>query len=295
MTDQELRRALSQGPFTDLLDALAKDAVVSQVLGNCKLKSDDVAQLLLRYFQYHNSPPGTKFGKPSLAQNGLETMKHLNKEMKQWRGDEYWKQEKLVNPLKKSLELIYCVFGKDEAFRRPVPLIKGDNVVVEDTKKVWVDQNKIRDTIFDCTVAIFARDDIVAKEKAIRQNAGSVREGLITVMQTHPLFTDTLRSADINSRIQLLGAEVLSVVEDTAMNKRVSIPFQQRKELIGFARSHAQVCSLCGQPMGQYFDEHLHIDHIVPVSKGGTNERENLQVVHKTCNLMKSNNDNLTS
>jgi 5-methylcytosine-specific restriction endonuclease McrA len=35
--------------------------------------------------------------------------------------------------------------------------------------------------------------------------------------------------------------------------------------------------------------EVLHVDHIIPVSKGGTTDLENLQTLCQTCNLGKSN------
>jgi predicted restriction endonuclease len=53
-------------------------------------------------------------------------------------------------------------------------------------------------------------------------------------------------------------------------------------------------CALCGVKDGdeEYEDRlPLHIDHIVPRSKGGSNEIEILQVLCRACNLGKSNRD----
>jgi len=50
-------------------------------------------------------------------------------------------------------------------------------------------------------------------------------------------------------------------------------------------RSNGNVCALCGRPILP--DDKIHIDHILPVRKGGTNDLSNLQVVHDTCNLTK--------
>jgi 5-methylcytosine-specific restriction endonuclease McrA len=37
-------------------------------------------------------------------------------------------------------------------------------------------------------------------------------------------------------------------------------------------------------------DTELHIDHIIPLSRGGENCEENLQTLCKKCNLTKKNN-----
>ena len=53
-------------------------------------------------------------------------------------------------------------------------------------------------------------------------------------------------------------------------------------------------CALCGVKDGdeEYEDRlPLHIDHIVPRSKDGSNEIDNLQVLCRACNLGKSNRD----
>ena len=49
-----------------------------------------------------------------------------------------------------------------------------------------------------------------------------------------------------------------------------------------------RVCQLCGATKEQ---ERLEVDHIVPRSKGGTNDPDNLQVLCAPCNRGKSNRD----
>jgi 5-methylcytosine-specific restriction enzyme A len=44
-------------------------------------------------------------------------------------------------------------------------------------------------------------------------------------------------------------------------------------------------CAICGKKIENYLD--VSIDHIVPLVKGGGNERSNLQVAHKICNNRK--------
>ena len=48
------------------------------------------------------------------------------------------------------------------------------------------------------------------------------------------------------------------------------------------------VCPLCGHPI-PYESSEVHVDHIVPASKGGANDIANLQTTHKKCNLVKNN------
>lgn len=44
------------------------------------------------------------------------------------------------------------------------------------------------------------------------------------------------------------------------------------------------ICGLCG---GEVEPDDLHLDHIQPYSKGGSNEPSNLQVTHSACNIRK--------
>ena len=46
-------------------------------------------------------------------------------------------------------------------------------------------------------------------------------------------------------------------------------------------------CALCGRYL-KYDASCMTLDHIIPLSKGGTNDIENLQLSCKRCNLLKS-------
>ena len=48
-------------------------------------------------------------------------------------------------------------------------------------------------------------------------------------------------------------------------------------------------CIFCGKSPATDFGTKLHIDHVVPFSKGGKSILENLQTLCEECNLGKSN------
>lgn len=72
--------------------------------------------------------------------------------------------------------------------------------------------------------------------------------------------------------------------------RRAAGPAIDRTALI---RERGEKCHLCGKridlrlsglhPMG------LHIEHLVPVSDGGTNDLDNLHIAHRVCNLKRGN------
>lgn len=45
------------------------------------------------------------------------------------------------------------------------------------------------------------------------------------------------------------------------------------------------ICYLCEKPIAE--DDKLHYDHVVPLSKGGLTNTENLAMTHHVCNIRK--------
>jgi 5-methylcytosine-specific restriction endonuclease McrA len=52
------------------------------------------------------------------------------------------------------------------------------------------------------------------------------------------------------------------------------------------AKKQGNRCGICGQPMRAGAVQH---DHIIPVSRGGTDAVWNLRLSHKACNLHRGN------
>lgn len=74
------------------------------------------------------------------------------------------------------------------------------------------------------------------------------------------------------------GYEVFNEGSDLWGNKRKAIPPKIRAEIF---RRDKHACLSCGATSD------LSIDHIVPVSKGGRNDLDNLQTLCMSCNLAK--------
>ena len=56
------------------------------------------------------------------------------------------------------------------------------------------------------------------------------------------------------------------------------------------------ICQLCGYPVSKLLDRNLvdiaSLDHIVPISKGGSHTYDNVQLAHLSCNIRKGNRIN---
>ena len=69
----------------------------------------------------------------------------------------------------------------------------------------------------------------------------------------------------------------------TTTQRRRITPFQARL----VAAKYGFRCAICGKML----DASWETDHIVPLSRGGTNELSNLQPLHRNCHQMKSSQE----
>ena len=105
---------------------------------------------------------------------------------------------------------------------------------------------------------------------------------------------------------ELIDGVLISVVNDSASEKR-EIKTETKREIKQEIRQHKTSrtislqlrykilkrdnfkCCACGASPAKDPNVELHVDHIIPWSKGGETEEDNLQTLCSMCNLGKSN------
>lgn len=86
----------------------------------------------------------------------------------------------------------------------------------------------------------------------------------------------------IDSTYHKIKRKVKSEDTQQAPAKRIFFSPGIRKKVL----DKTNICGICGRPI---LDGEASIDHIVPLSRGGTNDLDNLRPTHEACNHMKYN------
>ena len=278
MSDQELRRVMARGSFTDLLDSLASEMRLpfsslyeSLERGGVRMDPDEYEELYLRFFslQYFNP---SDFGTPSIQQQGLRTMRDLNRLSLSREGEK--RVEEMVSRLKCGVEVsLYVFVDPNTLFRRAMPLEEGQ-------QRVWSTSARINKHIWDCFLHVFSRPEL---KGGITSNAEEVKEGLIHLMQKSSSFSSkSLSKVDTSERIREVEGVVDLILSTPDVDRPISGAL--RREMLSEARMRGRRCSICDQSLLHSIDL-FHVEHVIPTSKGGKTTLDNLSVSHKFCTL----------
>jgi hypothetical protein len=280
MSMQELRRALSQGKFTTLLDELSdydsKQGVVpkllAQALAPFKLDMDEKQELLLRFFTLRHVGV-QKFSTRNKAQLGLDVMKEYNRMVETKDGSR--DVEEGTSALRLALTNILQVFQAD-AFKRARPLGRHASKA---TERVWSGSTHPNRSIWDCMLHVFGR----YRELDITSASETLRDVLVDRMQNDPAFA-SMDTRQTEARMKALDDAILTVIRPSEVAPPVSAA--ARREMIASARREGNLCTICRQPLPA-LDDLIHVDHSQARSRGGSSQTFNLGCSHKICNLSK--------
>ena len=122
------------------------------------------------------------------------------------------------------------------------------------------------------TVAYYCNNTTKDKANSLRKHR--LRTNISTILDAKLRRIMVRRGNDFKRRG--IGRDRLKVAEKTFTTD----------ELVEFALNN-QYCYLTGKPIDLYSKSSYHLDHIVPLDKGGTNTLDNLGLASKEANIAK--------
>lgn len=280
MTYQELRRVMSRGAFTTLLDEIAKGhsapfSTLTSVFEQSKVRidPDGMQDLYLRFFTLQSCNP-RDFGLPSIQDHMMKTMKKLNEESKTTAGSAVI--QKYLDNLKHALELVLTVFTDPHTvFQRPV--ILADTV----SNQAYYFTGRINKNLWDCLLYVFSNKD----KASVTENADAIHDALVHLMQTHNVFSvKQLQKKDTEKCIFAVNECIDKLIQ--MPNRDRSVYGEERRQIICQWLKDDKPCAICNQRLSK-FHEFSHVDHAQSLFSGGSTSESNLVVVHKICNLKK--------
>ena len=113
---------------------------------------------------------------------------------------------------------------------------------------------------------------------------GSWRKALVAFIER--VNRDVPSSVGRVESPQSVESRPIQAAHDRKKKNPRNIPLGIRYKILSRDRFR---CVLCGASPANYLNCKLHVDHIIPVSRGGNSETSNLRTLCSVCNLGKSN------
>ncbi|MFE5290344.1 HNH endonuclease signature motif containing protein [Nocardia sp. NPDC056611] len=83
-----------------------------------------------------------------------------------------------------------------------------------------------------------------------------------------------------------MGARAIDSKKSAKRRKQIEATSIEKISIQAIIDEHGMVCHICNGGIADMSD--LHIDHVIPLSRGGAHTKENLKPSHSVCNLRKS-------
>jgi hypothetical protein len=124
------------------------------------------------------------------------------------------------------------------------------------------------------------------KAKAEKWNAAHLAETRDYARLRGQAIRDGIFVSHALPRLTEEEARLVQVVSSANRRARVRNAFGRytKADIIELLIQQESKCALCG---GLFGDDGYHVDHFIPLARGGTNDRSNLKLLHPVCNLKK--------
>lgn len=131
-------------------------------------------------------------------------------------------------------------------------------------KKAWYEQNREKCLQNKREYYLENKEKIKSYQKEWRENHSDKKKEMDRSWKDRHPVERRLQTHTRRARVKLNGVS------------------RFKKEQISNCSS--RLCGICSE----YIENNFHIDHIIPISKGGSHTIENVQLTHPFCNLSKN-------
>lgn len=172
------------------------------------------------------------------------------------------------------MRLFNCSNGKNFAMATPPKFCGNDNNIVSNIKaaKPFSSIDEARDYYVNNHI-----ETIIPEAKIIDSNYHKHRIHIPDVTDSNIVAIENIESGGEDVGVSL----DIDTTNDCIKHPRIQFSRSVRERVFS---KYGGICQICGKPVCAW---QISIDHIIPLSKGGTNDEGNLQLTHEFCNKAK--------